>query len=129
VELRNTISPQTIIIGNGDITSYAEAVEKYKQYGVDGVMIGRGIFKNPWVFEKNLNPQKRFSKEYIKLMQDHINLFNSKWGNTKNFETLKKFFKIYIKDFKGANALRQELMLCKTYDQVTNVMTRNDLIY
>lgn len=55
VKLRDAISPKTPIIGNGDVKSYAEVVEKQKKYGVDGVMIGRGIFANPWIFNKVRN--------------------------------------------------------------------------
>ncbi len=53
VKIKNKISPKTILIGNGDIGSYEQAKDKHDTYGVDGIMIGRGIFSNPWIFEKS----------------------------------------------------------------------------
>ncbi len=51
VKMRDEISPETLIIGNGDVESVADGAEKIKKYGCDGVMIGRGIFGTPWLFE------------------------------------------------------------------------------
>jgi tRNA-dihydrouridine synthase len=122
VEIKNKISPKTLIIGNGDVASYVEVLEKRKEHGVDGVMIGRGVFANPWVFAKNqLNHTK---DDYINLLKKHIELFESTWGDTKNFAIIKKFFKMYIKDFRGANQLRIKLMDTKNFDEVRNLITK-----
>ncbi len=51
IKLRNKISPETIIIGNGDVMDLNHAQELYDKYGVDGVMIGRAVFGNPWIFD------------------------------------------------------------------------------
>ena len=40
------------IIGNGDILNAEQAVHRYKTYGVDAVMIGRGALRNPFLFEQ-----------------------------------------------------------------------------
>ena len=53
VELRNKISPDTIIIGNGDVLSLSDGEEKAKQSGADGIMVGRAIFGNPWFFDSS----------------------------------------------------------------------------
>ncbi len=50
VELRNKINPNTLIIGNGDIKDLKDGEEKSLKHGCDGVMIGRGVFGNPWFF-------------------------------------------------------------------------------
>jgi nifR3 family TIM-barrel protein len=121
VAIRDAIAPQTMLVGNGDIESYAQAIDMHKKFGVDGVMIGRGIFANPWVFEKTLNPTKHTKDEYLALLKQHLELFDKTWGKTKNFEMLKKFFKMYVKGFDGANELRQKLMLCKTAEQIYSV--------
>jgi len=125
VKLRDKINPEILIIGNGDVSSYKEVLEKRNNYGVDGVMIGRGIFHNPWIFEKSKNPLKHTKKEYIDLLKRHVDLFNDTWGKTKNFELMKKFFKIYVKEFKGADDLRQKLMECRSYEEVGCVINAN----
>ena len=116
VKTRDKVSPKTLIIGNGDVGSYSEVLEKREKYGVDGVMIGRGVFANPWVFSKN--GKDRGKEDYINLLKKHIELFEKTWGETKNFAIIKKFFKMYIKDFRGANQLRIKLMETKNFEEV-----------
>jgi len=50
VEIRNKMKVKTIIIGNGDVESLAQGKMKALETGCDGIMIGRGIFGNPWLF-------------------------------------------------------------------------------
>jgi len=123
VVLRNKIAPETVIIGNGDVKSYAEVVEKHQKYGVNGVMIGRGIFANPWVFDKSSTPQIHTPEDKVNLMLAHTKLFCEK--NTKNFNVLKKFFKMYVNNFNGADILRQQLMQCNNYQEVLGVVDLN----
>ena len=52
VKLRDEISPETLIIGNGDVMTLVEADEKARATGCDGVMFGRAIFGNPWLFDR-----------------------------------------------------------------------------
>ncbi len=100
---------KTLIIGNGDVKSYSEAVEKADKYGVDGVMIGRGVFADPYVFSKTKVSLTKDQK--LALARKHLELFVNTWGQEKNWESVKKFFKIYINGFKGAARLRNELMV------------------
>jgi nifR3 family TIM-barrel protein len=122
VKLKDKIAPNTLIIGNGDVQSYTEVVEKKEIYGVDGVMIGRGVFADPWIFSKKAKPMEHIKEDYIKLLVKHINLFEKTWGETKNFAIIKKFFKMYVKGFKGANALRIKLMETKNFDEVNKYL-------
>lgn len=92
------------------------------KYGVDGVMIGRGIFHNPWIFEKTLKPKTHSKEEKIAMLIKHLEIYEEIWENTKNFEIMKKFFKIYIKDFGDAGQLRQKLMECHSYAQVSIIL-------
>lgn len=123
VELRNQLSPRTAIIGNGDIKSYKEVVEKHTLHNVDGVMIGRGIFSDPWIFEKNLNPKEHSREEYIAVLLKHLELFEEAWGDTKNFAIMKKFFKMYVNNFPLAAQLRQELMFCTSGAEVREYLS------
>lgn len=125
VKLRDQIAPQTIIIGNGDVMSYCEVLNRHEKYGVDGVMIGRGVFANPWVFQKDLDPSIHSIKEHLDLLLKHALLFTQKWGSSKSFEIMKKYFKIYVKAFPGADELRQQLMECRNYEEVRKTILRS----
>jgi tRNA-dihydrouridine synthase len=107
-------------LGNGDIKSADEAEAMHKTYGVDGVMIGRGVFSNPWVFEKE--EKEHTKEEYLELLLKHMHLFVETWGKTKNFDILKKFFKMYVNNFPNASDLRAKLMACKTPKEVESVV-------
>ncbi len=120
VTLKNKLNPEIIIIGNGDVQNYPEVLEKQKQYGVDGAMIGRGVFVNPWCFEKT--PTEHTIQEKMSLLLTHEKLFVETWGESKNFEIMKKFFKIYVRGFDGADDLRQQLMQCKTYPEIESIV-------
>lgn len=124
VRIKNKIAPATILIGNGDVKSYEEAIALHKKYGVEGVMVGRGIFSNPWIFERTVEPQVRSKEKYIEILLKHLALHDRTWGDTKHFDTLKKFFKMYINNFAGANQLRQSLMECKNSSQVRTILNR-----
>jgi tRNA-dihydrouridine synthase len=113
-KLRDSLKSKTLIIGNGDVKSYQEAIEKSKEYHLDGIMIGRGIFGNPWIYNKNVDPTKITYQEKIKLLIEHINLFDKTWGKTKNFSLLKKFYRIYISGLPDAHNIRMKLMEFKT---------------
>ena len=85
-------------------------------------MIGRGIFSNPWAFEKT--KIQHTTKERIDLLLKHTKLYNDTWKDTKNFDTIKRFFKVYVSGFRGADDLRQALMLCKNYEQVEKTIAK-----
>ncbi len=126
IEIRNSLKSDTLIIGNGDIFSLNDAHEKVKQFGVDGVMIGRGIFKNPWFFNHSISEHS--AEERINLLLKHTNLFLKTWGNTKSFSILKKFFKIYITNFDGASEIRALLMNAENYEEVKKILTAKGFV-
>lgn len=112
VELRNTIAPQTILIGNGDIKSLIEVKKKYKTFSCEGFMIGRGIFHNPWVFNSEIELKNVTPKQRLELYKEHVDLFERTW-KTRHFGLLKKFCKTYINNFDGAGELRERIMAAK----------------
>lgn len=107
IKLRNAIAPNTLIIGNGDVNSMAEAEKQTKETGCDGIMIGRGIFGTPWFFNKNM--QKVSPQERLQMLVEHTKLFEEKLP-MKHFHIMKKHYKAYINDFDGAKELRTNLM-------------------
>lgn len=108
-KLRNEISPKTKLIINGDIKSAAEA-PKYVALGADGIMIGRGVFANPFCFEKT--PREHSRAELLDLMNYHLDLYEK--YELAPYDPLKRFFKIYINNFPGASDIREALMHTKT---------------
>lgn len=101
-DMRNQLSPSTTIIGNGDILSYQAAHTKAAASGADGVMIGRGIFYNPYVFSQYAPPlQQRPRQEKLQLALQHTRRFEASYSSTRNFEILKKFYKCYISAYDG----------------------------
>ncbi|OGC38442.1 hypothetical protein A3K42_01710, partial [candidate division WWE3 bacterium RBG_13_37_7] len=123
VNLRDQINKETILIGNGDIKNYAEAVSVYKKFKVDGVMIGRGIFNDLTAFNKGEVIYELGPSEKLDLLLKHTKLYNDTWKGKKDFNVMKKFFKIYTNGFNGAKELRIQLMKTKNYEEVVNLLT------
>lgn len=115
--LRDEIAPNTLITMNGDITDYKMGMELYEKYNVDGIMIGRGIFHNPFAFDPE--SKARSVKEHIDLLRYHLDVYD-KYTTEEPLlkKTLKRFFKIYIRNVDGASRLRTELMTYETTDQI-----------
>lgn len=125
VKMKNEIAPKTFVIANGDIMDYQHGKQIIDQTGVDGVMIGRGVFNNPFAFEKS--PQSHTKKELINLLNLHLDLYDKRGEAKRKFETLKRFFKIYIRDFDGASSLRHELMQTTNTDEVRKLLNKLDI--
>ena len=115
-EMRDEVAPQTLLTINGDIPDRQKGMELATKYGIDGVMIGRGIFHNPFAFEKE--PREHTSKELLDLFRLHLELFE-KYSNeeTQQFKSLRRFFKIYVRGIRGASELRHQLLSTETVDE------------
>ncbi|PYZ97039.1 tRNA-dihydrouridine synthase [Alteribacter lacisalsi] len=116
-KLRDRIAPDTLLTINGDIPDRQTGLELASKYGVDGVMIGRGIFSNPFAFEKE--PRDHSSQELLDLLKLHLDLYD-KYSELelRSFKALHRFFKIYVKGFRGASELRNQLMSTESTDEV-----------
>ncbi|NCU37872.1 tRNA-dihydrouridine synthase [Candidatus Saccharibacteria bacterium] len=112
IALRDKIAPHTLIVINGDIRDRVHGTELAHKYGVDGIMIGRGIFTNPYAFSTEITPTRDLLLSLLHTHLDYYDTYASRTG--RPFETLKRFFKIYIRDFDGASELRDKLMHCTT---------------
>ncbi|NGH53688.1 tRNA-dihydrouridine synthase [Staphylococcus aureus] len=107
--LRDEIAPNTLLTINGDIPDRKTGLELAEKYGIDGVMIGRGIFHNPFAFEKE--PREHTCKELLDLLRLHLSLFNKyEKDEIQQFKSLRRFFKIYVRGIRGASELRHQLM-------------------
>jgi tRNA-dihydrouridine synthase len=118
-QLRDRISPRTKLVGNGDITSRAHGLDLASKYSLDGIMVGRGIFHDPFVFAEN-SPWPDYPKvKKIELYKKHVRLFQKTYpGNSRPIVILNKFCKIYISGFDGAKELREELMSCSNAEDL-----------
>jgi tRNA-dihydrouridine synthase len=102
------------------VDSVQDALQRCESYGTDGVMIGRGIFKNPWLFAPGKNQVPVDEKLQTLLL--HLRLYEAAWGSGKPFVILRRFFKIYLSDFDGAAGLRQQLMETTDYSQARELV-------
>ena len=135
VKLRDNyygVKERPLLLGNGDVQTLADALEKTKQYGVDGVMVGRGMFGNPWFFdgkdaakETGVAPMREIPlQEKMRVMLEHTELFESLFGKTKRFDVMKKHYKAYVHGFDGARELRMKLMAAHTAEEVKSTLQK-----
>jgi tRNA-dihydrouridine synthase len=110
-ELRDQLAPDTLIIGNGDVRDRAHGLALAQKHQLDGIMIGRGVFHDPFAFAEQ-SPWPDYSAEQrIKLYKKHIQLFAKTWQHGERpIHTLNKFCKIYTNGFDGAKPLRDGFM-------------------
>ncbi len=116
VALRDAIAPQTLLTINGDIRDRAHGMALVAAHpGVNGVMIGRGVFADPFCFAPHADDTVQSAGSLVQrnfaLLRYHLDLFDH-WQPQlgRPYETLKRFYKIYIRDFDGAKELRDQLM-------------------
>jgi tRNA-dihydrouridine synthase len=118
-ELRDVTCPSTLIVGNGDVKNRQHGLELAEKYKLDGIMIGRGIFEDPFVFEENSPWQDYTKQQKIDLYRKHVELFIKTWqNNERKIETLNKFCKVYINGFEGVKEFREQLMSAKSAAQL-----------
>lgn len=125
IKLRDDIAPQTLITINGDIRDRQHGLQLIAEHpGVNGVMIGRGVFHNPFAFQHEARAHTR--QELIGLLRYQLDLYDEYHAQTRRpYETLKRYFKIYIRDFDGASELRDKLMHTKTTTDARNILNEN----
>lgn len=123
VKIRDSMKSSTLIIGNGDVKDLDDARRKAKETGADGVMLGRAIFGNPWLFSGRTHEPT--TKEKLAVLAKHAKLFEKYFKGVKNYVVMKKHFKAYVSGFVGAKELRVKLMECENTRQVVAVL--NDI--
>ncbi len=131
VEIRNRLGSQTLIFGNGDVRDITDAYKKAKETGADGIMIGRAIFGNPWLFSgktqkaildiKNTADRKEIINK-LKVLIEHTKLFQKLLIKDKNFAVMKKHFKAYVSGWDGVKDLRVSLMNTNSSGEVEKVI-------
>ncbi|AVK61783.1 tRNA-dihydrouridine synthase [Lactobacillus sp. CBA3605] len=124
IQLRDAIAPQTLLQLNGDIPDYQAGLALAQQHpGLDGIMIGRGVFASPFAFAKQ--PHQQTLAELLGLLRRQLDLFDdfATRYDVPRFPALKRFFKIYARPELGATALRNQLMAAKSTTAVRQILT------
>ncbi|EKE19846.1 MAG: hypothetical protein ACD_8C00097G0001, partial [uncultured bacterium] len=111
-----------ILIGNGDVESLEDGIQKAKDSGVDGIMVGRGIFGNPWFFNEKKKIQDISLEEKLETMIQHAKLFEKELSGIKGFHIMRKHFKAYISGFDGAKELRAKFMETNNVKEVEDIV-------
>jgi len=115
-KLRDEVAPDTLLTINGDIPDRQTGLQLAERYEVDGIMIGRGIFQNPFAFEQE--PREHSKEEYLDLLRLHLQLHDEyALQIPRSFSALVRFFKIYVRGFRGAGELRNRLMNARSTDE------------
>lgn len=126
-ELRTSLAPATKIIGNGDVLTKQQGGELARRHNLDGIMVGRGIFQDPFLFADS-TPDESTWAEYsksqkIELYAKHVKLFAKTWAEgERKIHTLNKFCKIYIHGFDGAKELREKLMSANSTNELLELL-------
>ncbi len=140
VELRDSLGKTTLIIGNGDVKDLVEAQQRVSETGADGIMLGRAIFGNPWLFANLIRARRGNQiehpeqsegrmlsiKERLEVMVEHTKLFEELFSGVKSFSVMKKHYKAYADGFPGAKDLRARLMETKNASEVIEIV--NDFL-
>lgn len=117
---------RTLIFGNGDVQTIEQGYARAKETGADGVMIGRGIFGNPWLFHRNTAGEFELYKptleEKLVALKKHLKYFDELLGDIKSFALMKKHFKSYVQDFEHAKDLRVQLMDTESIEGATSII-------
>jgi nifR3 family TIM-barrel protein len=119
VEIRDEMKSDTLILGNGDVANLEEAHQRVKETGCDGVMLGRAIFGNPWLFATRKQPELA---DRLIVLIEHTELFEELLGEVKSFAIMKKHFKAYVNGFDGAAELRARLMETNKAQEVRQII-------
>ena len=123
--VRDQLKPEIPFWGNGDVRSIEQAHQLCEEHKLDGAMIGRSVFHNPWIFNTDLLDDNIPSpEEKLQLLWHHASLYSETWGKQKNFRTLRRFFKIYAQGFKGASTFRGEIMSTNNLDDVDKLLQK-----
>lgn len=114
----------TLIIGNGDVQSVSHGEQLAKETNADGIMLGRAIFGNPFLFNKEIDSASVSLEQKLSILLEHARLFEQLLGEHKNFAIMRKHFGAYVKGFRGAAEIRAKLMECENSDGLALVVKK-----
>src|SRR3989338_8091144 len=122
VKIRDSLGSKTLIIGNGDVRDITDAREKAAMSGADGIMLGRAIYGNPWLYNDLRSRYTPTPYERVLVLMEHLELFDELLSDTTSFAIMRKHFKAYISGWNGAKELRIRLMETSTSAKAREVL-------
>lgn len=120
VAIRDSLGISTPIIGNGDVKDLADARAKAEEFGCEGVMLGRAIYGNPWLYSGRADVPT--PEEKMSALVEHLRLFDELLSSTTHYAVMKKHFKAYISGWDGAKELRIQLMETNSVAEAVQVI-------
>ena len=121
VAVRDRLGSESYIFGNGDVLSVPMGRDLCKQTGADGMMLGRAIYGNPWLFNPDVERKDLTWETRLDVLLEHARLFDEIYGGTKHFAVLRKYFKSYVSGFPEARTLRAALLSTNNLEEVERV--------
>jgi tRNA-dihydrouridine synthase len=122
-EIRDRVAPKTLIVGNGDVQNRVQGEEYAKKYKLDGIMIGRAVFTDPYIFSKKSPWALTSENDKLKLFKKHIELFRDTYKNReRNWQSLKRMAKMYVHGIDNASIFRDQFMRSETIDEMLSVV-------
>ncbi|MEZ0391943.1 MAG: tRNA dihydrouridine synthase DusB [Pseudobdellovibrionaceae bacterium] len=112
------------ILGNGDILTAEQAVERLRQSGCDGVLIGRGCLKNPYIFADALalwqgeNLDSTLERDYVNLYQQLHEVLLAHCDERILQIQLKKFAAWFATGYPGSAAFRKSIFQAKNTEEI-----------
>ena len=106
------------VLGNGDVRTYAEALQKKVDYGVNGVLIGRAAIGNPWIFSGQ-NRSDVSLYELMRVVQEHLTAMLEFYE--RGFLLFRKHVARYFTGFPGSRQLRNQLVTAPDLDSFTRI--------
>ncbi len=122
VEIRDRLGSKTLIIGNGDVSTYQDGIEKCLKYGTDGFMIARAMIGNPWIFNKNINKTDVDLKEIFKAMIVHSKLYEENMPQGNKFYPMRKHLQEYLSGFRYSKQFRLRLVTVNNSKEVEELI-------
>uniref|UniRef100_M4BKI5 tRNA-dihydrouridine synthase n=1 Tax=Hyaloperonospora arabidopsidis (strain Emoy2) TaxID=559515 RepID=M4BKI5_HYAAE len=124
VTLAKSTGSSALILGNGDVASLVDARQKVNDYGVDGVMLGRALFGNPWLFQGHPDTSHVSVKEKLEVILRHTQLFQELLAEPGlvGFPRMKKFYGSYLKGVPNARQLRDRMARTRYAQDVYDII-------
>jgi tRNA-dihydrouridine synthase B len=119
----------TILLGNGDVDTYEQALELVEKFKVDGVLMGRSALSNPFVFKPN-STQLLQNNNIFQIALEHCKLYEQTYSQDPQYHFLpmRKYLGWYVKGMPFAREIRIELFQTNSAQEVENIFKKHNLI-